>query len=407
MGVGRLLFLYSAAWAAAILSARDLCNKYTSSCAHSTDADRPQNAKEYRRCLRYVLSCIGEETADGLVVSSESFQAFCSAASFAVGIPFSESCLQKYNPSEFLSERHMLRFIQRHLHSTIKSAEGRATLERFCWDEQMKAEFVRQRLRWSVVGPTEELAFQLWRFFVYASGGSKTISSAIAAWVQCHLSNELRPTHLSSSRASLSVISRDRLSYWQLLRADASLLSVTSEAEEARHLQTVQEMLLEAEKRVITQGLLEKRGHIRRNWKRRWFVLSPGLLQYYTDSNLRTLKGTCHITRESSVKHVRGTSSRDCRFTLSCGRTGKVFEISAASEEERRTWVAYIQFAIKHPSLTTMEHFAAIEEDHAALFMLSQSSIGRGTSSLEASLLHSSNILSTVFCFAKCLFNIK
>lgn len=371
---------------------------------HSCRRADSKMQKSTRRCLRYVLSCIGEETADGLVVSNESFQAFCSAASCAMGIPLSESCLQEYNPSEFLSQRHMLSFIERHLHSTRKSEGGRTTLERFCWDEQMKAEFARQRLHWSVVGPTEELAFQLWRFFAYASSGSRNISSTIAAWVQCRLGNELRPTHLSSSRASLSVISRDRLSYWQLLKAVASLLSVTSEAEEARHLQTVQEMLLEAEKRVITQGLLEKRGHIRRSWKRRWFVLSPGLLNYYTGSNLRTLKGTCHITRASSVKHVRGTSSRDFRFTLSCGRTGKVFEMSAASEEERRTWVAYIQFAIKHPSLTTMEHFTAIEEDHAALFMLSQSSIGHGTSSLEASLLQSSNILSTIFCFTKCLF---
>ena len=354
-----------------------------------------------RRCLRYVLSCIGEETAKGLVVPNESFQAFCSAASRALGISISESCLQEYNHLDFLKERHIMSFVKRHLFSASKGEEDHGTLERFCWDEHMKAEFVRQRPSWGVVGPTEELAFQLWRFFAHASGGSKSISSPIAAWVQCRLNTEdLTPRHLSTSRASLSVVSRDRISYWSLLETVARLLSVTSKTEEATHLQTVQSILLEAEDRVITQGILEKRGHVRRNWKRRWFVLTPGLLKYYTDSNLRVLKGTCHITCESSVKIVRGSSSRDFRFTVSCGRTGTVYEISTTSEEERTAWVAYIKFAIKHPSLTTMEHFAAIEEDHAALFLLSQSSsMEHGTS--EGILLHSSNILHTIFCLQK------
>ena len=350
-----------------------------------------------RRCLRYTLSCIGEETATGLVVSYESFQAFYSAASRTMGIPFTASSVQESNHSDSLSDTQILNFIERHL-STRNSAEDSVALERFCWDEQMKAEFIHQRLHWGVVGPTQELAFQLWRFFARSSGGSKFISSPLAAWVQCRLCGDQRLSHLSPSRASLSVVSRDKVSYWQLLEMVASLCSVTSEDEEAGYLQTVQEMLLEAESRVIMQGMLEKRGHIRRNWKRRWFVLTPGYLTYYTRSNQQVLKGTCYITRESTVKHVRGTSARDFRFTLSCGRTGKVFEISAADEEEMTMWVAYIKFAIKYPNLTTMERFAAIEEDHAVLFMLSQSSTGNGTS-LEASLLNSSNFLLTILCF--------
>lgn len=355
-------------------------------------------------CLRYALSCIAEETAAGPAVSNESFRTFCSAAARAIGVPFSETRLQEHtHGQQFLTTQHMLTFIDCHLLSTKRRARDRVILERFCWDTRMNEELHQRRFHWGVVGPTGELAFQLWRVFATASDGSRTVSSTKAAWMQCRLRSEVHPTHLSPSRASLSVASRGGLSYWQLLEVVASLLSVTSEAEEGRHLQTVQAMLLEVENRVIMQGQLEKRGHIRRNWKQRCFVLSPGLLKYYTSSSFCVLKGTCHITPESSLRCVNGESTRDFRFTVSCGRTGKVFEMSAANEEERKVWVAYIRFAMKHPGVTTMERFTAIEKDRTVLFVLSQSAIGGATYSLEESLLHSSHMFTTLFCFVKCL----
>ena len=356
-------------------------------------------------CLRYALSCIAEETADGPAVSNESFQVFCSAASRAIGVPFSEARLQEHTRGQqFLSTQHMLSFIDRHLLYSRRRARDSVLLERFCWDTQMKAELNQRRLHWPIVGPTGELAFQFWRVFATASDGDRTVSSSKAAWMQCRLRSELQPTHLSPSRASLSVASRGRLSYWQLLEVVASSLNVTSEAEEDRHLQTVHAMQLEVENRVIMQGQLEKRGNIRRNWNQRCFVLLPGLLECYSNSSLHTLKGTCHITPGSLVKCVKGESTRDFRFTVSCGRTGKVFEMSAANEEDRKLWVAHIRFVIQHQGVTSMEHFTAIERDRTALFELSQSIMGLARLSLEESLLNSSHMFTDLICRAKRFF---
>lgn len=38
---------------------------------------------------------------------------------------------------------------------------------------------------------------------------------------------------------------------------------------------------------VMKRGTLKKKGHIRRNWLERWFVLSPGGLYYYKDESVR------------------------------------------------------------------------------------------------------------------------
>jgi hypothetical protein len=33
---------------------------------------------------------------------------------------------------------------------------------------------------------------------------------------------------------------------------------------------------------VLKKGYLEKKGHVRRNWRRRWFILKRTILSYYS-----------------------------------------------------------------------------------------------------------------------------
>ena len=48
---------------------------------------------------------------------------------------------------------------------------------------------------------------------------------------------------------------------------------------------------------VLKKGFLEKKGHVRRNWRRRWFILKKTILTYYS-------------TDKKAVK-VRGNLSRN------------------------------------------------------------------------------------------------
>lgn len=38
------------------------------------------------------------------------------------------------------------------------------------------------------------------------------------------------------------------------------------------------------------EGWLEKKGAVNKNWRERWFVLQNGLLEYYVDKEVRTIK---------------------------------------------------------------------------------------------------------------------
>ena len=43
---------------------------------------------------------------------------------------------------------------------------------------------------------------------------------------------------------------------------------------------------------VLKKGFLEKKGHVRRNWRRRWFILKRTILTYYsTDKKILKVRG--------------------------------------------------------------------------------------------------------------------
>lgn len=57
-----------------------------------------------------------------------------------------------------------------------------------------------------------------------------------------------------------------------------------------------------SEKPVVHSGFLIKRGHVRRNWKRRWFTLDKDNLKYYTSRRHGRLKGTIEVRNIVSVR---------------------------------------------------------------------------------------------------------
>lgn len=54
---------------------------------------------------------------------------------------------------------------------------------------------------------------------------------------------------------------------------------------------------------LIYQGYLLKKGHVRRNWQERWFVLKPSSLAYYVAEDLKEKKGEIALD-ENSVMEV-------------------------------------------------------------------------------------------------------
>lgn len=56
------------------------------------------------------------------------------------------------------------------------------------------------------------------------------------------------------------------------------------------HTQVIQDMRDEIVNGVIKKGYLTKKGHKRRNWKRRWFILQRTIMKYFESREKLVLK---------------------------------------------------------------------------------------------------------------------
>lgn len=91
---------------------------------------------------------------------------------------------------------------------------------------------------------------------------------------------------------------------------------------------------------VILAGWLEKKGHIIKNWKRRYTILEGNELSYHTDETLRNKKGSIQLDQSTKVQ-IRDGSTHSWKFRIISN--GKHLELSAGSENERDLWVTTIR----------------------------------------------------------------
>lgn len=91
-----------------------------------------------------------------------------------------------------------------------------------------------------------------------------------------------------------------------------------------------------------------KKGSFVRSWKRRYFILTPSALQYFTDESKTELKGYVPIVHTSRVMHRDG-SSHQFKFGLLTGK--RLLEIACESDELRTSWKTTIQELINRLQL--------------------------------------------------------
>ena len=96
---------------------------------------------------------------------------------------------------------------------------------------------------------------------------------------------------------------------------------------------------------IVKEGYLTKQGHLVKNWKKRWFVLKIGQLQYFKSiQKLKEPAGTIILTNGSVAK----TFTKGC-FVLYDAKNDKKYFITAPSEEEMVEWMDAISFCINQP----------------------------------------------------------
>ncbi|XP_022073411.1 differentially expressed in FDCP 6 homolog [Acanthochromis polyacanthus] len=141
-----------------------------------------------------------------------------------------------------------------------------------------------------------------------------------------------------------ATLREEGMSVWTFLEhmeADR-LLRVTSA--EAFSL-ALDEVFLEMYHNVLKRGYMWKKGHVRRNWTERWFVLKPSSMAYYVSEDLKDKKGDIQLDKSCIVEPIPDREGKRCMF---CVKThNKTFEMSAPDQRQKVEWTQAIQTALR------------------------------------------------------------
>uniref|UniRef100_H3D898 Switch-associated protein 70 n=1 Tax=Tetraodon nigroviridis TaxID=99883 RepID=H3D898_TETNG len=103
----------------------------------------------------------------------------------------------------------------------------------------------------------------------------------------------------------------------------------------------INEVYLELILDVLKQGYMMKKGHRRKNWNERWFVLRPDSMSYYVSEDLAEWKGDIFLDESSIVEPLQDKEGKKCLFIIRSSQ--KSFEISVSDKKKKQEWIQAIQ----------------------------------------------------------------
>ncbi|CAB1430914.1 unnamed protein product [Pleuronectes platessa] len=105
------------------------------------------------------------------------------------------------------------------------------------------------------------------------------------------------------------------------------------------------QVFLEMYHNVLKRGYMWKKGHVRRNWTERWFVLKPFSMAYYVSEDLKDRRGEIQLDKSCIIETLADREGKRCLF---CVKThNKTFEMSASDQRKKVEWTQAIQTALR------------------------------------------------------------
>ncbi|KAG7456253.1 hypothetical protein MATL_G00249680 [Megalops atlanticus] len=137
---------------------------------------------------------------------------------------------------------------------------------------------------------------------------------------------------------------REGLSVWMLLEHMNSGRLLHINNMEAFSL-ALDDVFQEMYHNVLKKGYMWKKGHVRRNWNERWFVLKPSNISYYVCEDMKEKKGEILLDENCVVEAIPDKEGKRCLF---CVKTyTRTYEISASDLKQRVEWMQAIQTALR------------------------------------------------------------
>ncbi|KAM6895293.1 differentially expressed in FDCP 6 homolog [Xenentodon cancila] len=141
-----------------------------------------------------------------------------------------------------------------------------------------------------------------------------------------------------------ATVQEEGMSVWTFLEhmTSGQLLRVISA--EAFSL-ALDEVFLEMYHNVLKRGYMWKKGHLRRNWTERWFVLKPSSIAYYVSESLKDKRGEIQLDKNCVIEPTPDREGKRCLF---CVKThSKTYEMSASDQRQKVEWTQAIQTALR------------------------------------------------------------
>ncbi|XP_075993800.1 switch-associated protein 70b [Genypterus blacodes] len=95
---------------------------------------------------------------------------------------------------------------------------------------------------------------------------------------------------------------------------------------------------------VLKQGFMMKKGHKRKNWTERWFMLKPDSISYYMGEDLTEKKGDIVLDGNCCVESLPDKEGKKNLLYIKCSQ--KSFEISASDKKKKQEWIQAIQTSV-------------------------------------------------------------
>ncbi|XP_066525369.1 differentially expressed in FDCP 6 homolog [Hoplias malabaricus] len=170
---------------------------------------------------------------------------------------------------------------------------------------------------------------------------------------------------------------QDGLSVWTFLEQLSAGQLMRVDSKEAFSL-ALDEIFMEMYQNVLKKGYMQKKGHVRRNWQERWFMLKPGIMVYYVNEDQKEKKGELQLDGSCTVEIIPDKEGKRCLF---CVKTpGRTYEMSASDLKLRLEWMQAIQTALRLQAEGKSSLHQELKLRRRELRKCSESSSQKGTS---------------------------
>lgn len=241
-----------------------------------------------------------------------------------------------------VSNQGYMPYLNKFILDKVQGNFDKVEFNRMCWTLAARKNLIKNAL-----SVDNEDAFKIWCIFNFLSDDKYPLT-VVADEVE-YLLKKLSDVmgigwqQEQSEQCKTTICNKNGLSVWELIALICSrqfCKGMDQQTVSVAINEVYQELILD----VLKQGYMWKKGHKRKNWTERWFVLKPNAVSYYVSEDLNEKKGDIVLDGGCCVESLPEKDGKKCLFLVkSFDRT---YEISASDKKKKQEWIQAIQVAI-------------------------------------------------------------